>query len=104
LPDFTDLFIESGTSALAAKSAGLPNITGHVNIDLPNTTAIRVTGANGAFQTDNSSNNIKKLQLVTGTETGNIRLTFSAQNSNSIYGNSSTVQPPAVTLIPVIKY
>lgn len=104
LPNFTNLFIESGSSALSNKSAGLPNISGNVYIDLPNVTAIRVTGSSGAFETDNSSNNIKKLQLVSGTETGNTRLKFNARNSNSIYGNSNTVQPPAVTLIPCIKY
>jgi hypothetical protein len=29
---------------------------------------------------------------------------FKASDSNSIYGSSSTVQPPAVTMLPVIKY
>lgn len=29
---------------------------------------------------------------------------FDASKSNPIYGNSSTVQPPAIQLIPQIKY
>ena len=29
---------------------------------------------------------------------------FNASKSNPIYGNSSTVQPPAIQLIPQIKY
>lgn len=29
---------------------------------------------------------------------------FNAANSNSIYGASTTVQPPAIALIPQIKY
>lgn len=29
---------------------------------------------------------------------------FDAQRSNSIYGNSDTVQPPAISLIPQIKF
>lgn len=31
-------------------------------------------------------------------------LNFNAAGSNSIYGASDTVQPPALTLIPQIKY
>ena len=31
-------------------------------------------------------------------------LHFDASRSNSIYGNSNTVQPPALTLLPCIKY
>lgn len=31
-------------------------------------------------------------------------LTFDASKSNSIYGSSETVQPPAICLIPQIKY
>lgn len=31
-------------------------------------------------------------------------VTFDASRSNSIYGASDTVQPPAITLIPQIKY
>lgn len=32
------------------------------------------------------------------------KYTFAASNSNSVYGNSDTVQPPAIALIPQIKY
>ena len=31
-------------------------------------------------------------------------VSFSAANSNSIYGASTTVQPPTITLIPQIKF
>ena len=31
-------------------------------------------------------------------------LDFNAANSNAIYGSSETVQPPALSLIPQIKY
>ena len=34
----------------------------------------------------------------------NTYMGFSASRSNSIYGNSTTVQPPALTLRPIIKY
>ena len=32
------------------------------------------------------------------------RITFNASRANSIYGNSTTVQPAAIRLIPQIKY
>ena len=37
------------------------------------------------------------------TQTGGNIVDFSAQRSNSIYGTSDTVQPPALTLLPCIK-
>ena len=107
LPDFTNLFIESGSSALTAKSAGLPNITGVLNsirsleVD-PNTNtsnnlAITWSGdKNHGYHMDSSANSTSK--------TSSYGIKIDASKSNSIYGNSSTVQPPAVTLIPVIKY
>ena len=114
LPDLTDLFIENGAAALTAKAAGLPNITGEYLPQLAmsgytgNKNKISCRTANGAFKND----------LYSGTYAINGGLTydtsyvdqdakgvsFNASRSNSIYGNSSTVQPPAVTLIPCIKY
>ena len=114
LPDLTDLFIENGAAALTAKAAGLPNITGGYLPKLAmsgytaNRNKISCEIANGAFKND----------FYHGTHAINGGLTydtsyvdqdakgvsFNASRSNSIYGNSSTVQPPAVTLIPCIKY
>ena len=114
LPDLTDLFIENGAAALTAKAAGLPNITGGYLPKLAmsgytaNRNKISCEIANGAFKND----------LYSGTYAINGGITydtsyvdqdakgvsFNASRSNSIYGNSSTVQPPAVTLIPCIKY
>ena len=34
----------------------------------------------------------------------NKSLSFNASNSNSIYGKSSSVQPPALSLIPQIRF
>lgn len=33
-----------------------------------------------------------------------VAINFNASKSNSIYGRSSTVQPPALILLPIIKY
>jgi hypothetical protein len=45
---------------------------------------------------DSSANSTSK--------TSSYGIKIDASKSSSIYGNSSTVQPPAVKLIPVIKY
>lgn len=43
------------------------------------------------------------------TSTGNVYymgngITFDASKANAIYGSSSTVQPPAIALIPQLRY
>ena len=69
--------------------SGLPNITGSVNIRSPWTGtnqdgALKLEAFNANFTSGNSN------QSVGGT------LSFNASKSNSIYGRSSTVQPPAI--------
>ena len=103
LPDFTDLFIENGSSALTAISAGLPNITGWQSVDTPDVTQYRMV-SNGVFYGSDTVSNLHKPQLTTNNSSGYSKSNFDASRSSSIYGNSSTVQPPAITLIPVIKY
>ena len=64
--------------------AGLPNITG------------KFVGGNqngnvsGAFVRDGNSNSSQQ-----GTDYKEAQMSFDASNSNQIYGNSDTVQPPA---------
>lgn len=41
---------------------------------------------------------------ASGGTTGSTAFAMSAQRLNSIYGASNTVQPPAIGLIPQIKY
>ena len=56
----------------------------------------------------NSSIAPNALWTVTGSGQSNIigagTLKFTAPNSNKIYGASSTVQPPALQLIPQIRF
>lgn len=75
-------------------AAGLPNITGNFGSqDLYSGTAI----ANGAFQTDTTVGDGD----YTGTSSLKrqyMQVAFDASLSSSIYGNSSTVQPPATEM------
>jgi hypothetical protein len=116
LPNFEGLFIENSASdTLQAVNAGLPNITGDFRQSLliGNYTAdkhkIIVDATNGAFKNGASSIATYPLKPETaygsGTTDNSIKsIAFDASLSNSTYGKSSTVQPPAVKLIPIIKY
>lgn len=102
LPNFTNLFIESATSSLTLKSAGLPEIAGTLPGTRSTSDQDSDPSSNGALFF-NSSQSQKSSQLNAASK-GWGPFRFSANRANSIYGNSSTVQPPAVTLIPIIKY
>ncbi len=97
VPNLKDKFIEgAGTNALGTEmGAGLPNITGKFYHDLN----ARV-GLSGAF-TSYASTGLQNLANDTPKNSGLI--TFDASKSNSIYGNSDTVQPPAICLNYIIK-
>lgn len=94
LPDFRSRFIE-GSDTPGIINAGLPNITGNFTIR----GAFGVS-ANGAF-TYSSTNN-----SGWGDRNGQNQPTFNfnASNSSTVYGASETVQPPALQIIPQIKY
>ena len=97
VPDLRGRFLEGADTAGAAIAAGLPNITGRY-ADQGFDTAASGTGA-----MYNAGG------LINGTHHGNIQsgytsVGFDASRSNAIYGASTTVQPPAITMIPQIKY
>ena len=101
LPDFENLFIEnSASNTLDGVSAGLPNITG--NLSSLNGTE-EAESSSGALYWQNTAQYLQE-QRVAGNYQGKSGLRIDASRSNSIYGNSTTVQPPAVKLIPIIKY
>ena len=98
LPNWTDRMVQfAGDDAGASIAAGLPNITGAYNTRDSAADeyqgAIRYTSQNKVFMYDWISNKY-----------GNGIRSFDAARSNPIYGASATVQPPAIKLIPVIRY
>jgi len=102
LPDFTNLFIENGNNALVAKNAGLPNIKGSYPYTFSSRDDSSDPSVSGACYYVQAQSN--KMQITKATSGGWGNMSFNASRSNAIYGKSTTVQPPAVTLIPVIKY
>lgn len=96
LPDLRDRFIQGANGNLGtSKDAGLPNITGTFYHDT-NAKA----GLSGAFASYESTG---RQNLANDPPTNSGLITFDASKSNSIYGNSNTVQPPSVCLTFIIK-
>ena len=95
LPNLNAKFVEGTTTTSSVGqtvSAGLPNITGEIGYDN------NVRHLVGAFYAASGS--------LEGNASGNGGQVagFDASRVSSVYGASSTVQPPAVKLLPCIKF
>ena len=99
LPNLIDRFLQGSTTSGTVKNAGLPNITGEVYIG--DTDQANATYTNGCLTITSYTHSGFSRQdtILTGNNIG-----MNASGSNSIYGNSSTVQPPALTCLICIKY
>lgn len=97
LPNLINKFAQGSTTVGTVKNAGLPNISA----DFSSSGMENVT-ASGALTITSSS--AWEYQHKLGTVISNYTLNLSASKSSSIYGNSTTVQPPALTLLPCIRY
>lgn len=102
LPNLTDKFVQGSGTAGTVKSAGLPNITATIKNDdvIGIFAGINVT-ASGSFSVSGSKCNRNATAIDARWPN---RMDFDASRSSSIYGNSSTVQPPALTMRYYIKY
>jgi microcystin-dependent protein len=97
VPNLTDKFIQGSGTAGTSKAAGLPNITGTFRYmqNLNNS-----FNATGAFNIDSIIN----MNDANSGTTSAAQVSLNASRSSSIYGNSTTVQPPALTMRYYIKY
>lgn len=104
LPNWTDRMVQMAMdSAGASVAAGLPNITGEFSsayaggwIGTYDSPKGSLTKVNDYSPRLGESNNAPSSY---GTH-----YRFDASKSSPIYGASSTVQPPAIKLIPIIRY
>ena len=104
LPNLTDKFVQGSSTSGTTKAAGLPNIKGYIGFRaFDSDNLMTVTGYSpGAF-----SNTVGNGPLfgwrITRNDNSTAKqkcdtLNFDASSSNSIYGSSTTVQPPALTM------
>lgn len=100
LPDFTGR-VPQGTTTVAdigkKLEAGLPNITGNFQMERP-----LIRSASEAFSTRYIGQYRNSFTGSYGTSFTDY-VTFAARSSNSVFGNSTTVQAPSVLLLFVIK-
>ena len=98
LPNLQDRVLQGANKNLGTmKEAGLPNITADMNS--------MMTDGGGSFSGAIYVKNIPRVRGWSGMDSNEIRsLRFDASRSSSIYGRSSTVQPPAVCVNYIIKY
>ena len=82
--------------------AGLPNISGSLNIPNGNYAKADEYFATSSAFSCSGSTNPKKEGNATGQGIGG-RIEFSAASSSTIFGSSSTVQPLSLRLLPCIK-
>ena len=85
------------------ENAGLPNIIGDVTMNINPSQMVFMENTSGVFTTTNSETQNKTTKDSSNTMTSNKTLHFDASNSNSIYGNSTSVTPLNVALIPYMK-
>lgn len=106
LPDLVGRFLEGAGSAGEYKEAGLPNITGSINKTQSGLSLMN--GEKTSIKIDRALSAIFGNYIIPGTTgaTGNniTGITFNASKSNSIYGNSTTVQPKSMTVKYYICY
>ena len=100
LPDMRNRVPWGASAAGSYISAGLPNITGVFrSVDLGASEE-----AIGAFRETMSINTGLTRDPSSSSMDFDKAIEFEASLSNTIYGASNTVQPPAATLLPLIKY
>ena len=88
---------------LAILAAGLPNINGEIQAMLNTVNNETVPEGSGALKLTTKERQNSNIVLGNGTDMA-CTVTFNASQSNNIYGSSTTVQPPALQLIPQIKF
>lgn len=97
LPDLMGRFAEGSAIPGTVKKAGLPNITGALNT----TDRGSHCAATGALAPQLAGKTLFTAQTSVSAEANGF--TFDASRSSPVYGASSTVQPPSLTLLPCIK-
>lgn len=107
LPNLTNKFIQGSNTAGTVKSAGLPDITGwwairRTNISDASNDSVFCDGS--TFYKEGSMGSEYTRLMDDDFKTSLHKIIFKASNSNAIYGNSTTVQPPALTMRYIIKY
>ena len=97
VPNLVEKFIEGTENDMGQTvEAGLPNIQGTFNVY-----TYKDASASGTFKSTVYSGN--EVQGGGGSDRTFTSIKIDASRSNSVYGKSDTVQPPAVKMLLIIK-
>ena len=104
LPNLINKFIEGANAAGTEYQAGLPNIEGSLDGNPFDSTDSGGPSHSGALYAANQTGAQTIYALYNSSkQTYGRNIRFNASICNPIYGNSSTVQPAAVSALPCIK-
>ena len=105
LPNWTNRMVQlAGDNAGASVAAGLPNITGRT---FNNRLMTEVNPKSGTSKSEGAilRYDLRDVSMVGIGGAGNsIEIGIDASKSDPLYGASTTVQPPAIRLLPIIRY
>lgn len=102
LPDLTNRVPWGVVNNPRSIEAGLPDATGHfTDRYLTNGGHVLSVDSNGVFKITQSAGSGN---VVTNASASANSISLALSNANPIYGNSTTVQPPAAGLIPQVRY
>ena len=106
LPDYRERMMQYTEGSIGAKrNAGLPNITGQIGKVWAEVCTLPTNrDYGGAFRPGEAVANQGIPSITVSSGTTATHDNFNASWSNSIYGSSNTVQPPAINVIPIIRY
>ena len=111
LPDYRERMLQYTDGSIGRQRyAGIPNIWGVFDITdnvARNEPSSAFMGAGGCMKMNVFTHNITCLHNGTNYVTvfnANDQIVFDASTFNNIYGSSLTVQPPAINVIPIIRY
>lgn len=105
LPDFRNRAIW-GANSFGYLAAGLPNITGSVGYDNAGVylNGRSITASNGALSISHITSAYGDTLTAGGSQTRYNKIGINASRSSSIYGNSTTVQPPSIKVRVKTRY
>ena len=98
VPNLVDKFIQGSTTSGTEMDAGLPNITGGWMPSVPVNYQLYATGAVIPEVKSSGLVSLAGSQAAIGAG-----FKIDASKSSAVYGKSTTVQPPALTMVYIIK-
>ena len=105
IPNLIGKFAQGAATAGTVKDAGLPEISGAFSVrgfaNSGNWTVM--AGYDSFYLGATTASDYVAQNINPGGSISSRRVEFRASRSNGIYGKSTTVQPPALTLLPCIR-